>query len=268
MKEINPRALKRPIRVVLFGGGPALESGVKRFLARLEQQPEIALVGAFCQSASQSLPAIIRDVFKRRRLLAVPILLTQGLELAGQVVTAPRQHLALRRGLQPVRDRLHFVPDIHHQDVLTAVRALEPDLGLVYGSPILKPSLFRLPRFGTLGIHHGKLPTYRGKKTTFWAMVHGEPTAGVTIQLIDEGLDTGRIVKQGEVTIGRRSPRAVWSEVESLGLDLYIRAILAVRAATVTPQSSSTKRGRLFRDPTPREIAGFYWHRWLGKRSS
>ena len=69
----------------------------------------------------------------------------------------------------------------------------------VCGAPILKPELFEIPAFGTLGIHHGRLPEYRGKKTTFWAIYNGDSTAGVTIQRINAGLDTGEIVCTGEV---------------------------------------------------------------------
>jgi hypothetical protein len=154
------------------------------------------------------------------------------------------------------------VPDIHDEVVLAQVRALAPDLGLIYGSPILKPALFEIPAYGTLGIHHGQVPQYRGKKTTFWAMYHGEPVAGVTIQKVTAGLDTGQIVRSGEVPIGRRSYGAVWRDVLALGLDLYIEAILQVREGTAVYRPQTGPKGKLYRDPKPADILRF----WLASR--
>jgi methionyl-tRNA formyltransferase len=101
------------------------------------------------------------------------------------------------------------------------------------------------------------LPEYRGNKTTFWAIYNGEKSAGVTIQKINAGLDTGQIVKEGEVVIGRRSQRAVWRELEALGLDLYIQAILEVKDGTATFRPQLGQRGKLYRNPKPRDFLTF-----------
>lgn len=254
----------RPIRVLVFGGGSRLEPDVKQFLVRLETQPEIQLLGAFCQSPGGSFTDVARDLWRRRRWLAAPLLALHLLNSAGRFLKRSGD-AALNRQLARMAGRIHFVPDIHAPAVLEAVRALAPDLGLVYGSPILKPALFEIPALGTLGIHHGQVPQYRGKKTTFWAMYNGEPAAGVTIQKINAGLDTGQIVDCGSVAIGRRSYGAVWQELVALGLDLYIRSILAVRAGTAVYRPQQGPAGRLYRDPKMGDIRRF-WRRSLRRR--
>jgi methionyl-tRNA formyltransferase len=123
----------------------------------------------------------------------------------------------------------------------------------------LKPELFEIPRLGTLGIHHGKVPEYRGNKTAFWAMYNGEPTAGVTIQKVNKGLDTGGIVKTGEINAYRRSYPAVIRELEALGLDLYIQAILDVKHGVAQFRPQSGVKGRLYRNPKPRDFLNFWW---------
>ena len=60
----------RPIRVVLFGGGPGLERGIGQFLCRLEDDSEIELAGAFFQSPGESVAAVLGDLWRRRRWLA------------------------------------------------------------------------------------------------------------------------------------------------------------------------------------------------------
>jgi hypothetical protein len=253
--------LQRPIRVLMFGGGPVLEPDVKQFLVRLAAHPDIELLGAFCQSGRQGLGAVVADLWRRRGWLAGPLLGLHLLERAGPWLRRPRTEWTVRRELGRLSDRIHFVPDIHDEAVLAQVRALAPDLGLIYGSPILKPALFDIPTYGTLGIHHGQVPQYRGKKTTFWAMVNGEPVAGVTIQKINAGLDTGEIVNSGSVPINGRSYRAVWHDLVKLGLDLYIKSILQVRAGTAVYRPQAGPQGKLYRDPKPTDIVRFWWRR-------
>jgi folate-dependent phosphoribosylglycinamide formyltransferase PurN len=255
----------RSLRVVLFGGGPYLERGVREFLCRLEDSSEIDFAGAFCQSQGETWTEILRDLWRRRRWLAAPVLLVQLAGIVRRGLLAPGRERALKKRIEALAERIHFVPDIHASQVLARVRALEPDLGLVYGSPILKPALFEIPRFGSLGIHHGKLPEYRGKKTTFWAMARGEPTAGVTIQKIGAGLDTGEIVAQGEVPIDGRSYRRVWEEVEELGVELYMTAVLETKRGDASGRPSGGESGTLYRDPKLGDLLRFQWRR-LGRR--
>jgi folate-dependent phosphoribosylglycinamide formyltransferase PurN len=252
----------RPIRVVLLGGGPGLERGVAAFLCRLEEHPEVELAGAFFQSPGESFAAVLGDLWRRRRWLAPAVLGVQLLGALRRRLRAPATERELRRGVRRLADRLHHVPDVHAEEVLDRLRALAPDLGLVYGSPILRTELFELPTCGTLGIHHGKMPEYRGKKTTFWAMYRGEETAGVTIQRIGKGLDTGAIVKQGAVTIGRRSHARVWDDVEARGVDLYLEAVLDIKQGTATTRAAAGRKGKLFRDPKLKHLVRFYRRRW------
>ena len=136
---------------------------------------------------------------------------------------------------------------------------------MIYGSPILKPELFEIPKLGTLGIHHGKVPEYRGNKTAFWMMYNGEPRVGVTIQKINRGLDTGQIVKAGEVKAFRRTYPAVVRELEALGLDLYIQAILEVRSGIAEFKPQVGVKGKLYRNPKAVEFLRF-WGRQIKRR--
>jgi methionyl-tRNA formyltransferase len=116
-----------------------------------------------------------------------------------------------------------------------------PDVGVIYGAPVLRQELFEIPRLGTLGIHHGRVPHYRGKKTTFWEIYNGERVAGVTIQRVNKGIDTGEIVRRGEVEIGNRGYTAVERDTEALGLSLFARRHSRSVPRTRRP---SRRRGR------------------------
>jgi folate-dependent phosphoribosylglycinamide formyltransferase PurN len=257
----DSRDCARPIRVVVFSGGATLDRGMQEFVCRLEDHPDIDFLGAFCQSPAESLSAIWRDLWHRRRFLAAPLLLIQVAGALRRCLIRGRTEIELNRKLARLSERLQFVPEIHADDVLNRIRSLAPDLGLVYGSPILKPKLFEIPSLGTFGIHHGKAPEYRGKKTTFWAMYNGERTAGVTIQKINAGLDTGEVVKTGEVEIGRKSYGQVWRELEELGLVLYVQAVLEMKRGEAIFFPQTGKKGKLYRDPAPGDVLRFWLRR-------
>jgi len=242
----------------MFGGGPDLTHDAKIFLCRLEAHPEIELLGAFCQSDSQTWTAIIRDLWRRRGILAFPLLIARIITSILIFLQNPRKEISLRHEIRKIYKRIYWVIDLHAHDVLDKIRSMEPDLGLIYGSPILRPILFSIPKFGTLGIHHGKVPEYRGNKTTFWAIFNGEATAGVTIQKINEGLDTGSIVKEGQVLINRRSYKKVWRDLEELGLDLYIQAILEVKNGTAIYKPQKGSKGRLYKNPKLKDFIIFW----------
>ena len=257
-----------PIRVVMFGSGPELNPDAKEFLCRLEEHPEIELLGAFCQAGSRSLHAVFADLWKRRGLLAFPLFAIRLLDQAGRFLLHPRQEVALRKRLEKISGRIHFIPDIHAPQVLEQVQALHADLGLIYGSPILKPALFEIPRLGTLGIHHGKVPEYRGNKTTFWAMYNGDPVVGVTIQKVNKGLDTGSIVKTGAVDAYRRGYPSVVHDLEALGLDLYIQAIEDVKHGVAEFKPQTGVKGKLYRNPKPGDFIKFWIRQWKRRLGS
>jgi glycosyltransferase involved in cell wall biosynthesis len=261
---VSAHPLDRPIRVVLFCG-PVLETGTVRFARLLDLHPDIELVGCFCQSPGLDWRTRASDLLRRRGALALPIAASGAVGSALRWVRSPRGELRRRRALTAFRRSLRVVTDIHAPSVLDAVRELAPDLGALYGGPILRPELFRIPRLGTLGIHHGRFPDYRGKKTTFWALHDGQVEAGVTIQRVNEGVDTGEVVRSAAVPAGGRSYRRVWREAEEVGLGLYVDAILGVRTGTERVSPSRGKAGKAYRDPGPADLLR-YWRRRRTRR--
>jgi methionyl-tRNA formyltransferase len=78
---------------------------------------------------------------------------------------------------------------------IDAMRALEPDVVLVFGTGLLKQRLIDTFPGRILNIHLGLSPYYRGAGTNFWPLVNGEPEyCGATIHFLDAGVDTGPII--------------------------------------------------------------------------
>ncbi len=254
----------RLARVVVFTSGPTLRPGISRFICRLEHHAEIDLLAVYCETRGTGLSGIVADAWRRRRLLSIPVLALQAVSRAWEFARRPRRTIEVTRCVRSLGSRLRFVTDMHDAVVIDELRELQADIGLIYGSPILKPSVFEAPRLGTLGIHHGKLPEYRGKKTTFWALYNGEPEAAVAIQKINEGLDTGQIVSEATVTTAGRTLAAVWSELEERGIDIYIDAVLRFAEGRATLRPQTGPRGKLYKDPAAGDIFSYYARR-LGR---
>ena len=163
----------------------------------------------------------------------------------------------------PVR----WVDDVHSDTSIELIESLDPDLGIVYGHRIIKPTVFRIPRFGSLGVHAGTVPEYRGKMADFWEMYHGEPSTAVTIQKIEAGIDTGDIVSQVPVPIGRgESLRRVRERIRGVTKEELVRIVNAYRETEgnvqLTPQRSS---GQLYTVPKLRHRVLFVLRRYYGR---
>ncbi len=76
------------------------------------------------------------------------------------------------------------------------------EVGLVvaYGK-ILEPRILELPPFGYLNVHFSLLPRWRGAAPVERAILAGEEKTGVSLMLLDEGLDTGPVVAVIETPI-------------------------------------------------------------------
>lgn len=82
------------------------------------------------------------------------------------------------------------------------LKILAPDVIIVaaYGK-ILPKAVLEFPAFGCLNVHASLLPRWRGAAPIQNAILHGDVKTGVTIMQMDEGVDTGPILRKREVTI-------------------------------------------------------------------
>jgi methionyl-tRNA formyltransferase len=96
-----------------------------------------------------------------------------------------------------------FQPETLREDsAVEEIRSSEPDVIIVAGyGRILPQKVLSVPPKGALNIHPSLLPKYRGPSPVVTAILSGETVTGVTVMLIDQGMDTGEILAQREVRI-------------------------------------------------------------------
>lgn len=80
---------------------------------------------------------------------------------------------------------------------LAHLGAIAPDLFVLAGyNQILHTQILGIPSHGTINLHGGKLPEYRGTAPINWQIINGEAQGGCCILYVDEGIDTGDIIEQ------------------------------------------------------------------------
>ncbi len=109
-----------------------------------------------------------------------------------KLAVPPVKEYALGQGI-PVHQPLKIKTDEARE--LFASHDADAAIIVAYGR-ILPSSFLSAPRRGCINVHFSLLPKYRGAAPVNWAIVRGERETGVTTMLIDEGLDTGAILRQ------------------------------------------------------------------------
>lgn len=106
--------------------------------------------------------------------------------------------------------------------------ALQADVLIVvaYGL-ILPPEILAIPRLGCLNVHASLLPRWRGAAPIERAILAGDQESGVTIMLMDEGLDTGPMLQRAVVPIGPEDNR---QDLENKLLEAGKSALMEVLA--------------------------------------
>jgi len=106
------------------------------------------------------------------------------------------KQFALARGLRILQPE-----DLTDQSFLETVKSLSPDIITVVAFRKLPYSLFSLADKGAFNLHASLLPQYRGAAPIQWSVINGEKETGLTTFLLDDSIDTGKIIHQQKINI-------------------------------------------------------------------
>lgn len=141
------------------------------------------------------------------------------------------------------------VPSHNGAACLELLREIEPDVIAVYGTGIIRSSVIGVPRVAILNMHTGLSPTYRGSDTIFWPLHNEEPEwVGVTVHVLDEGIDSGPIIATARPTIDAEDTEdSLFCKAVIVGSPLYAEAILQVYEQGVPEAPQKLEEGRNYR---------------------
>lgn len=154
-----------------------------------------------------------------------------------EAAMSPVKETALKNNL-PVEQ-----PEKLNEETIEKISALKPDLIIVaaYGK-ILPPELLKIPGFGCINVHASLLPKWRGASPIQNALLAGETETGITIMLMDKGMDTGDILAQKHVSIDPRDTKdSLLAKLTEVGKDLLLETVplWVKRTLLPTPQDDT-----------------------------
>jgi hypothetical protein len=162
-------------------------------------------------------------------------------------------------------DETVVASDINEPAFAARLSRAAPDLMLLQGAPILQPSVYEIPKLGTLNLHLGVAPAYRGSFTLFWALYHGDyEHLGATLHYVDRGIDSGPTVGHAFPSLTAEDTEAtVIAKCTQAGTDLVIASLSAGEAPRAV---ASIGRGHNYkkRERRPWHDANLWLKRRLG----
>jgi methionyl-tRNA formyltransferase len=138
---------------------------------------------------------------------------------------------------------------------LEALRGLVPDAIVVvaYGE-LLTDEVLRIPRLGCVNVHFSLLPRWRGAAPVQRAILEGDEATGITVMLMDEGMDTGPILAIAETPIGPdEDAGSLGARLAELGAPLLVETLRALEAGTVEPRPQDPASATYAPRPKPEE---------------
>ena len=203
----------------------------------------------------------LRLVFMGTPGFAVPALaalLNAGHDVVG-VFTQPDRRSGRGRRLSapPVkefaesRDLAVFQPSSLREDADARQRIsdLAPDAIVVAAYGLFLPGeTLAVPQLGCLNIHPSLLPLHRGPSPVATSILEGDETTGVTIMLLDEGMDTGPILSQSEARIGDDEPcDQLTARLFDVGANLLVKTLEEWSADSIEPTPQDDAKATITR---------------------
>ncbi len=150
-----------------------------------------------------------------------------------QLVPPPVKKLATDRKIPVVQPET-----LDTSRALEELASFSPELIVVaaYGR-ILPSKILSLPKFGCLNLHPSLLPRHRGSSPIANALLCGDEVTGVTIMLMDAGMDSGPILAQREVLVSPRDTSGLlMPKLAQIGAELLLESLPLWIEGEIKPQ--------------------------------
>lgn len=152
---------------------------------------------------------------------------------SGQMQFPPVKECAVKYGIpvfQPIK--------VKEPEAVETLRGFEADIFVVAAfGQILTKEILEMPRLGCVNIHASLLPKYRGAAPINQAIIDGEQETGVTIQQMNEGIDTGDILSLVVVPIDKKeTAESLFDKLAKAGAELIVETLPKLEKGEITPE--------------------------------
>lgn len=135
-------------------------------------------------------------------------------------------------------------PEKFDEKNIIALKEQKPDLIIVaaYGK-ILPKNVLNLPGFGAINVHASLLPKFRGPSPIQNAILDGVSNSGVTIMLMNEGIDSGDILREKKVALNQdETYPEVLKKMAKISSDLLLETVPLWIKRKIKPQKQNEKQ--------------------------
>jgi folate-dependent phosphoribosylglycinamide formyltransferase PurN len=144
------------------------------------------------------------------------------------------------------------VPSVNSLECRELLSALDPDAIVVVGSRIIGKRTLAAAGSPILNLHTGITPQYRGVYGAYWALVAQDPErCGVTIHLVDEGIDTGQVLGSAVIRPGPHDNIATYPYLQAaVAIPVLLQVVYAAIRGTLGPVGVDQGESKLWSHPT------------------
>lgn len=128
-----------------------------------------------------------------------------------------------------------FVNSANSGECINLIKKINPDIIIVNGTRILSKKFIDSTSAVIINMHLGITPKYRGVHGAYWAYFNNDgENAGVTVHLIDSGIDTGGILYQETINITKSDNYVTYPYIQTaLGVDLELKVVRNIENGTL-----------------------------------
>jgi methionyl-tRNA formyltransferase len=209
----------------------------------------------FMGSPEFAVPSLERLVLNQHKVVAV---YTQPDRPAGRgrgLTPSPVKRTAAAWKLPVVQP-----PSLERPEAVAELAGFYPDLIVVaaFGQILPRPVL-ALPRYGCLNIHPSLLPRFRGASPVAAAILAGVRFTGVSIMLMDEGLDTGPLLGRAQVPVAAiDTTGSLIAKLSRVGAPLLLEVLPRWLGGELTPQPQNEAQAS-YAGPISKEAGEIDW---------
>lgn len=194
---------------------------------------------------------------RKKKLGAAAVYSMKAAQLAAKI-TKPlsRDRLAELRAAcdaDPVPDHLRIdVDNLNDHDTILKIRALKPRAVFVASTGMLRRPLLEACACPVVNYHSGINPAYRGINGGYFALANGEPEHfGVTLHLVDLGVDTGPILATNRIPVAANDNMQTYMTLMAAkSQDLVVGTMEKVLNGEAKPLPPSTLPSNQYYAPT------------------
>lgn len=184
--------------------------------------------------------AVSRKVFLKRRVKRLGLKTVIG-QVAFSVLIKPLLKRSAKKRTEEITDEYgisfertfmndkntEFVSSVNSRECIDILKRESPDVVLVNGTRIISQEVLECVDSTFINMHDGYTPKYRGCHGAYWAFYNNDAEhAGVTVHLVDKGIDTGGILYQDIITTTNKDNFVTYPIIQTaVGVKYEIKAL-------------------------------------------